>query len=234
MKIIEKIENNKYMKLVIVITIFFMSSIFKLIPPLLFNIEPDTPFKNSIISLSSSLITCLIMIYIYRKTLTKDLKHFKNNFITLMENGVKYWLIGLAGMMISNLIISSILSGELANNEENVRNLLNVTPIITFFMTAILAPITEELVFRKAFRDVFKDKWSFVLISGLIFGSLHVVFSLDSLNQLLYLIPYCSLGIAFSYMYYKTKNIMVPISIHMIHNTILSIFSIIQIGMIIW
>lgn len=234
MKINEKIKNNNYIKLVIVITIFFMSSIFKLIPTLLFNIEPDTPFKSSIISLSSNLITCLIMIYIYRKTLIKDLKNFKHNFITLIEKGIKYWLIGLIGMMISNLIISSILSGELANNEENVRNLLNVTPIITFIMTAVLAPITEELVFRKAFRDVFKDKWPFILISGLIFGSLHVVFSLDSLSQLLYLIPYCSLGIAFSYMYYETKNIMVPISIHMIHNTILSMFSILQIGMIIW
>lgn len=234
MKIIQNIKKNNYIKLVIVVTIFFMSSLFRLVPTLLFNIEPDTPLKSSIVALMGNTITCLIMIYIYRKTLIKDLKAFKDNFSNLIEKGIKYWLIGLVAMMISNLIISFILSGELANNEENVRNLLNTTPIIAFLMTGILAPITEELVFRKAFLSVFKDKWPFVLISGIIFGSLHVFLSLDSIFQLLYLVPYCSLGIAFSYMYYETKNIMVPIIIHMVHNSLLSIFSIIQIGMILW
>lgn len=234
MKIIQNIKKNNYIKLVIVVTIFFMSSLFRLVPILLFNVEPDTPFKSSLISLMGNTITCLIMIYIYRKTLIKDLKAFKDNFSNLIEKGIKYWLIGLVAMMISNIMISFVLSGQLANNEENVRNLLNTTPIIAFLMTAILAPITEELVFRKAFLSVFKDKWAFVLISGIIFGSLHVVLSLDSIFQLLYLLPYCSLGIAFSYMYYETKNIMVPIIIHMVHNSLLSIFSIIQIGMILW
>lgn len=230
--IIRKNKNN--IILIFVVTLFLCSSIFRLIPIVLFNIKPDSNFNNALITLMANFITFIIMIFIFRKTLIKDFKEFKNNFSNLIEPGIKYWLIGLFCMMVSNIIISIILSGTLANNEENVRNLLNSTPIIAFIMTSILAPVTEELVFRKSFIDVFKNKWVYILSSGIIFGSLHVILSLDSIYQLLYLVPYCSLGISFSYMYYETKNIMVPISIHMAHNAILSIFSIIQIGMIIW
>ena len=136
-------------------------------------------------------------------------------------------------MMISNLIINSIMGGNVAQNEQNVRTLLSVSPIIAFILTSITAPIIEELIFRKAFFDVIKDKWTYVLTSGIIFGSLHVILSLHNPLELLYLVPYCSLGISFSYMYFESKNIYVPITIHAFHNAVLSILSIISLGMII-
>lgn len=228
-------KNKNYIILIVVITLFFMSSIFRLIPILLFDITPDaSPTTKALISLFSNFLVFLLLIIIYRKTLVRDIKEFKNNFTNLMEPGIKYWLTGLFIMMVSNIIISIILSGQLANNEQNVRNMLQTTPFITFFMTSILAPVTEELVFRKSFRDVIHNKWIYVLTSGIVFGGLHVILSLNSSIELVYLIPYCSLGIAFSYMYYETKNIMVPITIHMFHNAVLSILSILTLGMILW
>lgn len=227
-------KNKNYIILITVVSMFLCSSVFRLIPIILFNIEPDTPFKTALISLIGNTITCSIIVYIFRKTLIQDFKVFKSKWLSLLETGVTYWVIGLFIMMISNLIISNLLSGALASNEQNVRNLLTAFPIISIIMTSLLAPLTEELIFRKAFLDVFKNKWSYILISGIIFGSLHVVLTLESMYELLYLIPYCSLGIAFSYMYYETKNIIVPITIHMLHNTILSIFTLISVGMILW
>lgn len=227
-------KNKNYIILIIVVSMFLCSSIFRLIPIALFNIEPNTPFKTALISLIGNTITCSIIIYIFRKTLIKDFKEFKTKAFSLLETGITYWLTGLFLMMISNLIISYFLSGALASNEQNVRNLLTNFPIISIIMTSLLAPITEELVFRKAFLDAFKHKWPFILISGIIFGSLHVILTLENIYELSYLIPYCSLGIAFSYMYYETKNIMVPITIHMFHNTILSVLTLISTGMILW
>lgn len=227
-------KNKNYIILIALVSMFLCSSIFRLIPIILFNIEPDTPFKTTLISLIGNTITCSIVIYIFRKPLISDLKEFKSKWLALLEKGITYWLIGLFLMMVFNLIISYLLSGTIATNEQNVRNLLTNFPVISIIMTSILAPLTEELIFRKAFFDVFKNKWSYVLISGIIFGSLHVILSLTNIYELLYLLPYCSLGIAFSYMYYETKNIMVPITIHMFHNTILSIFTLISIGMMLW
>ena len=61
----------------------------------------------------------------------------------------------------------------------------------------------------------------FILFSGLIFGALHVVINLENLVDLLYIIPYSIPGFIFAYIYTKSKNIMVPISLHFLHNGIM-------------
>ena len=227
----ERIKN--YIKLVLVIAIFFSSSIFKLIAMYLFKIDSSIPSNQVLISLIGGFITIFLLILLYKKTLVDDFKDFKTNISNYLEIGIKYWLIGLFIMMISNIIISTFFKLDAASNEQSVRYLLKTSPIIAFFLTSINAPIIEELIFRKAFFDIFKKKWAFILTSGIVFGSLHVLLSLHSPLELLYIIPYCSLGISFSYMYFETKNIYVPITIHAFHNAVLSIISIISIGMII-
>ena len=84
--------------------------------------------------------------------------------------------------------------------------------------TVLFAPINEELTFRKSIRDAINNKWAYVLLSGIIFGGLHVISYVSSPLDLVYLIPYCSLGISFALLYYKTNNIFSSISMHMMHN----------------
>ena len=55
-------------------------------------------------------------------------------------------------------------------------------------------------------------------MSGLIFGGLHVIGNVNSIIDLLYLIPYCVPGFAFAYMLSKTNNIFVPMGFHFLHN----------------
>ena len=109
-----------------------------------------------------------------------------------------------------------------------------VDPITKNNVTKSLFKVDEIiLTFRKAFRDVFKNDLVFILTSGLIFGGLHVLLSLSSAWDLFYLIPYCSLGIAFAKMYKESDNIFTSIMMHMFHNTALTIISVIGIGAII-
>jgi len=110
--------------------------------------------------------------------------------------------------------------------------MISVSPVFMLLNTAILAPIIEELTFRKSFRIVFKNNIAFILISGIVFGALHVITSITNTYDYLYLLPYCSLGIAFSYMYYKTDNIFAPIFMHFMHNSIMTILNILALGMI--
>ena len=108
----------------------------------------------------------------------------------------------------------------LANNEEAVRALIDNYPMYMIFSVVLYAPFTEELIFRHGFREVFKSKYLYIFISGFVFGSLHVISSLDSISSLLHLIPYCALGFTFASLYVKTNNIFSSISMHMLHNTL--------------
>ncbi len=124
-------------------------------------------------------------------------------------------------MMISNLIITFINSGGIANNEQAIRDMMSISPIYIFFSAVLFAPLVEELVFRQAFKYIFSSKVLFVFMSALVFGGLHVISSIESLFDLLYIIPYGAPGAVFAYMLVKTDNIFVPMGFHFMHNGIL-------------
>lgn len=183
-------------------------------------IDLSTLNKNilQLIFLGIDLLLMVILFFSYRKTLIEDGKAFIKNFSDNVNIAFKYWLTGLIVMMVSNLLINMFTS-SIANNEESVRSLLSVMPLYMIFDIVLYAPFTEELIFRKSFRDIFKSKWLYIIASGFTFGALHVVSSVEVLSDLLYLIPYCALGFAFSSLYYKTNNIFSSISMHFFHNT---------------
>jgi membrane protease YdiL (CAAX protease family) len=94
-----------------------------------------------------------------------------------------------------------------------------------------LAPFTEEIVFRKTLKDAIgKYKWLFMVLSFLLFGGAHVIGNATSWVDYLYIIPYGSLGAAFALSYYKTDTIFTPMSMHIVHNLILTIISIVGLG----
>ena len=184
------------------------------------NINPNNiSDKMYVVYLTTSeLILTVIYFAIYRKTLVNDFKEFKKDINGNLEFAFRYWAAGFAIMVVSNLFITVILGKTIAGNEETVRNYIGTAPILMAISTVIFAPINEELTFRKSIRDAINNKWAYVLLSGIIFGGLHVISYVSSPLDLVYLIPYCSLGISFALLYYRTNNIFSSISMHMMHN----------------
>lgn len=167
-------------------------------------------------------LSLMIMLFIfYSKSIKENLKDLKLNFKSYIKNNFKYYVIGLLIMIISNIIISFFVEGN-STNETLIREYINIMPIYMIFSSCIYAPFTEEMVFRKSLRNCFNNNVLYILLSGLIFGSMHLL-SASSLVELVFLIPYSSLGCVFAYMYYKTNNIFVPMTFHMLHNTIIVI-----------
>ena len=121
-------------------------------------------------------------------------------------------------MFLSNIIIYFITGGKIAGNEEAVREMIKLSPITMAFEVAIYAPIVEELIFRDSIKKITNHKYIYPILSGLIFGGMHVIFSLNSTIDLLYLLPYSALGIAFACLYRDTNNIFSTIVIHSLHN----------------
>ena len=166
----------------------------------------------------SELLLMIILFIIYRKTIIEDLKKFKKDINGNLELAFRYWTIGFSIMLISNLFISLILGKTISGNEEIVRNYIDSSPLLMAISTVIFAPINEELTFRKSLRDALKNKWVYALTSGIIFGGLHVISYINVPSDLIYLLPYSSLGISFALLYYKTNNIFSSISMHTMHN----------------
>ena len=124
-------------------------------------------------------------------------------------------------MSIINSIIMFITPSDVANNEELVRGLIDKFPLYGFFSAALVAPFVEEIVFRKTFKDIIKNKYLLLIICGLTFGTIHVIESYTKITDLLYIFSYGVFGSVFAYIYYKTNTVFTSMFFHFIHNTML-------------
>ncbi len=220
--------NHKYIKTagigVMAILIYFIFPLLEGLPFQLLNMDTTTlPLLSKIIYMIAyeTIILTLIVIIFYPK-LKKDWEDMKINHMNYYSKYFKYWIGAVIIMMISNLLIMTFSTNEVASNEQAVQDLFSVSPTYVFFSAVIFAPIVEELVFRQGIRNIVPHKILFVILSGLIFGGLHVIHqNMQSLSELLYLIPYCAPGIAFAYILAKTDNIFVSMGLHFMHNGLL-------------
>lgn len=212
-------------KLLLSFFIYFESGDIRKVIALILHIKKVTPAISIILSCVSNVILLVLLFLIYKKELIKEFKIFKNKLSDNIDIGFKYWMIGLVGMMISNLLIIIIFKSSGANNEQAVQNMINIAPLLMIIDAGIIAPIIEEILFRKTFKNVIKSKLTFILIAGIFFAYLHVA-SATTLSQFIYIIPYSSLGISFALMYTKTDTVFTSICMHALHNTILTLFSI--------
>jgi membrane protease YdiL (CAAX protease family) len=169
-----------------------------------------------------------IIIYLYKDIFLNCLKDFFKNIGYYLKSYLKYWVLALALMIFSNAIINFFDVSVTSSNQQSIIDSLINFPIYTLIETVFLAPILEELTFRLSFRKLFKNDYVFIFLSGIVFGSLHVIGEQNLLNYL-YIIPYSIPGFIFAYTLVKSKNICVPISLHFIHNLFMMILEIITI-----
>ncbi len=175
----------------------------------------DNIIMASFFQVIAYLIFLIVLGFVYRKRLIDDFKNFKKDYIRV---ALKNWIIGLGIMLIANIIISNF--GGLATNEEANRTVLQAYPISSIISMVIIGPLVEEITFRASFKKAF-DKWyTFALVTALLFGTAHIqnYFITFNIHELLYLLPYSSLGFFFAKAFYETNNIYTSYIAHVIHN----------------
>lgn len=225
----KSLNTCKYIiKGIIVFLIFRYSYVLQYIPIKLLNIDISSYNEtlSVIVSCFSSFILLFILYLIYRKDLRKEWKKFKNNFWDDLNIGFYAWFIGLLIMFTSNMIITFVLKGGTAQNEQAVQGMIKTIPLLMVINAGFIAPFNEEIVFRKTLKDIFKNVYLFMLASFLLFGGAHVIESAKTIIDWLYIIPYGSLGAAFAYAYYKTDTVFTSMSLHLFHNLVLCSMSI--------
>ena len=220
-------KNYKFLVVILLYLLYQSNFIIALISSFGINVSkiPRTP--RIWLFTITDLMYVVILILMFKKEIIKGLKDLKKNFVDRTLTSLNCWIAGCFIMTVSSILISLILKQEVSQNEALVRQSIYIAPLYMLFTCSIVAPIFEEMVFRRSLYGLIRFKWLFILVSGLGFGLLHVLGSYSSALDFLYVIPYGAMGCCFAYLLTKTNNITLPIIVHMLHNTILVIIQII-------
>ncbi len=176
----------------------------------------DNIFISSLAQIGTYLLILVGLGLIYFKKIKEDFKNFKKDYIKV---AVRNWAFGLMIMVISNIILNLIV-GNIASNEALNRVSLQKYPISSLFTMVLIGPFIEEITFRLSFKKAF-DKWyTFALVTGLLFGGVHILSSIQtgSFIECLYIIPYGALGFFFAKALYETDNVFTSYFAHFSHN----------------
>ncbi|MFW6319849.1 MAG: CPBP family intramembrane glutamic endopeptidase, partial [Bacillota bacterium] len=100
-------------------------------------------------------------------------------------------------------------------------SIISVISLVIF--AVLLAPIVEEIVFRKAVYDLVLPSIKpigAILVSASLFAAIHVVGEeFTSFASLGAVVPYLFMGIALGFLYHVSKRrIFIPIAAHMLWN----------------
>lgn len=187
-------------------------------------INPNLLSNQTMMTFFSAIWTYLlplpIFIYIMRKTEAKTLeKHkmtVKTFVICISITMFLMWIGNIMGVIITSGI-GSLIQHEIANPINDVIN--NSGLVANLIIITTIAPIFEELIFRKLLidRTIKYGGTISVLLSGLLFAFFH-----GNLNQFFYAFL---LGGFFAIIYIKTGQIKYTIGLHMIINFIGSVVS---------
>lgn len=208
---------------IVILSFYFFSTFFETVPFSILNIDYRTlPLWIKVTYLFIyEIIQLGVIIFLLRHDLKENFLDLKKHHKEYFNKYFKYWFLLLGLMMVSNFLINVLTPNDIARNEEAVRETFEIAPIYMFITSVFIAPFLEELVFRKGIRKICSNNICFILFSGLLFGSLHVVTNFSSYSELLYIIPYSIPGFVFAYLLIKTDNVFVPASMHFMHNGIL-------------
>ena len=103
---------------------------------------------------------------------------------------------------------------------DSIGDLFSSTPLlVSLLIAAVMPAICEEMLHRGFIQYTFRSlgKWQKVLLMGFLFG----VFHLDPYR----LLPTALLGMAFTFVMVETKNIIIPMFMHLVNNVLATFFS---------
>lgn len=164
------------------------------------------------------IVIFLLVIILNFRRLKNDLKLFISNFKLYLPFIIKRYFIMLGVMIIVALPIAFLNKGEVSSNQQMLNNMFQKLPLISLVLSTVYAPFVEENVFRLSLSNIIKNKTLFIMVSGFLFGTLHMIDKFTSLGDLLYIFQYSALGICLAKAYIDSKNIFVSISMHFIQN----------------
>lgn len=211
--------NNKEKKVLInilVICLYFIWPYFLVAITNLFNLSE---ILYLYISLIFNFILLFIVIYVYKETLNKYYDNLNKKFKSNILKSLKIFSIGLIIYILFNTLFGIIDIPVLSSQNSRIE-IFKKIPVMFVLSTLFYYPVIEELVFKMSFKEIIKNKWMFIIVTGLFNAFFQIVFSITNSTDLLYILPYSVFYGSLSYIYFKTDNIIYPIIFRICYNLI--------------
>lgn len=189
---------------------------------------------STIIYFVSDFIYLMFITVLYRNTIKKDYIEYKNKKLSkslFKSFGISIILFVI--YFIIGIIFSSISKeyGSFDSNTKEIYSLASISTIYIFFKTLFFATLAEELVFKKAIKDVINNKAFFLIISSFIYSFMNIIYAdLGDIVTWMHFTPYFIYSILLGSVYIKNNNIIEIIIIKFFYNLIPLTFLIIGLG----
>ncbi|MGM8365668.1 lysostaphin resistance A-like protein [Virgibacillus sp. W0181] len=200
----------------VILTYIVMQFSAYLFTPLLFLLLPISKFEAAIYWSLFSFIAGLVVVLLLMKP---DMKDMPDRAAADGPSIIVWSIVGVfmayAAQFLAVFIETELLG--ITPGSENTAMIMEITRMAPVFIIipAIIAPILEEIIFRKVIFGTLYKKTNFFIaavISAFVFGIIH--------GEPIHILIYASMGFVFAFLYVKTKRIIVPIIVHMCLNTI--------------
>lgn len=206
----KEVTSNEFFKSLLLI-LFFVIIMF---------VFPKFSFFSKIPVYVVYIVIFLIVLLVNFKDIKNDLSMFikhKNKYIPFV---LRRYFIMIGIMIVVAIPIVFLNSGKVSTNQQVLNDMFKKVPIVTLLLSTLYAPFVEENIFRLSLSKILKNKTIFIIVSGFLFGTLHMIDKFISFYDLLYIFQYSALGICLAKAYSDSKNIFVSISMHFIQNFI--------------
>lgn len=178
-----------------------------------------------IIRLTLMFLLLLFFILLYKDDIIRDIKAFKKTFLSIIGKSIIYFAILIAGFGIISALLLIVYPDFKYTNSSIIDSLLKENFIVMIIYVFIISLFTEQIVFRKVFKDILVNKYFFIIFSGIIYGVFQVGYHVTTLNELFTIIPFAFAGIILSTSYEKTDNIITPCLVYLFYDLFLLIGS---------
>ena len=177
-------------------------------------------FSLMLVVISVDLIGFPLIFGLTKRIPSRDIPKTKTGFLGFLPFIFMTFAILVPGTIVGTIVHRAITLPFGGDGSSVIAELLmNSNPIPRIIVIGILAPIFEELIFRKLLIDRLSRYGSFIaiIVSGLFFGLFHGNFS-----QFFFA---TGIGLLFAFLYAKTGKIHLTIILHMIVNLFSSVIT---------
>jgi hypothetical protein len=184
-------------------------------------------FGLSVVNFAIYIILLPLMIYFIRQELVYDFEDVKLKRQEILIPVLLGYVMIIAGNYVAQLLsqflsqVLKVIPGEAVNQLTIISALQSEGAVLMLISAVLLGPIVEELIFRKAIFGLIKKDHIALIVSTLVFGTIHLISEASITEALVNGVSYYMMGFVFGYIYLKNdRNIWIPIFVHILSNLI--------------
>ena len=176
---------------------------------------------------SKSVFFIIEILYYVSALLAAELVIYKErlkNFRCFKKRKDYYWVLielSLICCFIIQLVLTFICRFFSTGVTENQASIARMPLMSQLILGIIYAPVVEEVLFRYVIRRLIRREVVYILVSGIVFGMVHILSSIgshSSIEIIAYALPHIGVGLHQTYIYASTNSIETCIINHRLIN----------------